>query len=811
MTNPLPAPDHEQRQSIEQQIAIEQVRLLYTQGRTGIIATLLIGAIVFGAMWFYAPTPFLLFWGLCLAGANLLRYLQIRAYQARDDSAQQHHVYWRRRYQLATALSAAIMGFSAPYFALVTPLPYHIFLMFLQGGMAGAALATLGAVMSVYLLYALLILVPLVITFLWMGDGIHITLGLLSSVFVLMQVYSARHINAAYLRSLRLAIENDVMASNLVRAKAHTDETNRNLQSEIRERRAAQAALSEEKERAQITLESIGDGVITTDTLHRIEYMNPAAERRTGWPLEEARGRRLTEILTLIDEETGDEVDVPLFHITGSEADRPHTGHALLLRRDRRRQYAVEFTVTAIRHRGGNIIGGVAVFHDFTELRSMSHQLAHQASHDALTGLINRREFEHRTEHTLSLARADGSEHALMFLDLDQFKIVNDTCGHLAGDELLRNISALLHSCVRSNDVLARLGGDEFGVLLESCPQVQAKDIAEKMRSIVHEFRFSWEERSFSVGVSIGLVMVTAESGSLTDLLSAADSACYIAKEHGRNRVHVYLPQDEVIGQRRGEMEWVHAMQAALAENRFELYGQALSALASPASEPEYVEVLLRMHDAQGNAVSPGLFIPAAERYQLMHDIDRWVVENALKLLADTPHTQGQETVYAINLSGMSLGEPDFTDFVITRLHASGLPATRLCFEITETAAISNFARAILFIRRLQALGCRFALDDFGSGVSSFAYLKTLPVDYLKIYGGFVKDMGDDPIDAAMVRTINEIGHITGRKTIAEWVENEAIMTRLRDMGVDYAQGYHIARPRPLRECIPAIHRQALP
>lgn len=448
------------------------------------------------------------------------------------------------------------------------------------------------------------------------------------------------------------------------------------------------------------------------------------------------------------------------------------------------------------------------VCRDVTEAHNLSQELSYQASHDSLTGLVNRRELENRLARVLETARAESSQHALCYLDLDQFKVINDTCGHVAGDELLRQLSEVLRTKVRRRDTLARLGGDEFGVLMEHCVLRQAQRVANTLRKCVEDFRFSWENKTFSVGVSIGLVPVTSDSESVAGALSAADTACYVAKDQGRNRVHVYHPEDMELARRHGEMQWVARINQALEEDRFCLSVQPIKPILDVATPPEaassglngegYYEVLLRMRDASGRMVPPGAFLPAAERYSLSVKLDRWVVEKIFSWLDEHPEQLDRLSMCSINLSGHSIADEDFLQFVISSLDGTNVPAEKLCFEITETAAITNLVSATRFITALKGWGCQFALDDFGSGLSSFAYLKQLAVDFLKIDGVFVKDVVDDPINLAMVKSINDIGKVMGKRTIAEFVENDEILVKLREVGVDYAQGYRIGRPQPL-------------
>jgi len=436
-----------------------------------------------------------------------------------------------------------------------------------------------------------------------------------------------------------------------------------------------------------------------------------------------------------------------------------------------------------------------AIF-DITESHDLSEQLAYYANHDVLTGLVNRREFEHRLNRVLETAREDQSQHALCYMDLDQFKVINDTSGHVAGDELLRQLASLLNRLVRRRDTLSRLGGDEFGILMEHCTLDQAKRVANKLRQTIEDFRFAWEDRIFSVGVSIGLVPITGTSVSSIEILKQADAACYAAKDTGRNRIHTYAADDTELARRYGEMQWVAQINQALDEDKFCLYAQPIKPILRHAYDSgAYYELLLRMQDRDGNMIPPGAFLPAAERYNLSPRIDRWVVDHAIRwMLSDAGKIESLSHC-SINLSGLSLGDDLFLSHVISKLRDTGIPPSKICFEITETAAIANLSSATMFIRTLKGLGCQFALDDFGSGLSSFAYLKTLPVDYLKIDGVFVKDIEKDPIDLAMVKSINDIGKVMGKKTIAEFVESAGVLSKLLEIGVDYAQGFFIGKP----------------
>jgi diguanylate cyclase (GGDEF)-like protein/PAS domain S-box-containing protein len=571
------------------------------------------------------------------------------------------------------------------------------------------------------------------------------------------------------------------------------------VETDITERKLYEEALFREKESAQITLQSIGDGVATTDEEGNVQYLNPVAEGLTGWKLDDAVGLSIDEIFRGFHEETCEPVENPVLVAMRRNRSIKSVRPTLLIRRDGNELY-IESTAAPIRDATGSVTGGALVFHDVTESRELNRRLSYAASHDILTELVNRTEFENRLARSLKSARAMETSYAVLYIDLDQFKIVNDACGHSAGDQLLKQIGALLKSKIRWRDTLARLGGDEFGVLLESCSMDEALRTAETLREVVSEFRFTWDERAFRLGASIGVVPITPATDDVAALLTAADSACAAAKDAGRNRVYSYQENDIDLMKRRKEMQWAARISNALEENRFELFRQTILPLQSGLDNGEHYELLLRMRDEQGKLVSPDLFIVAAERYGLTPSIDRWVISHALRWLVSEADERERLALCSINLSGQSLTDEKFLPFVIEQFQRSGIDGRLICFEITETAAIASYSQANRFIHALKEIGCRFALDDFGTGLSSFGYLKHFPVDFLKIDGSFVKEILHDPIDREMVRSINEIGHLTGKQTIAEFAENAEIITMLRGIGVDYAQGYGVAKPKQLRE-----------
>jgi diguanylate cyclase (GGDEF)-like protein/PAS domain S-box-containing protein len=569
---------------------------------------------------------------------------------------------------------------------------------------------------------------------------------------------------------------------------------------DVTERKKAETAVFQAKERAQVTLQSIGDAVITTDSEGRIDYMNPVAESLTGWENREAQAQLIGDVLIIVDEATREAGESPVMRCLREGRVLGLTEHTVLMNR-RGQELAIQDSAAPIRDRAGNLIGAVMVFHDVSKERRLHRALHYQATHDALTGLINRREFENRLTAAVENARQDaGSRHALLYLDLDQFKLVNDTCGHPAGDQLLKQITGVLQSRVRGGDTLARLGGDEFGILLQSCALDQALRIAESLRQAIRDFRFIWPDGALEVGVSIGIVEITGETPTVANVMSAADVACYSAKDLGRNRVQLYKPCD--VPERHREMHWVSKLARACDESRFELYYQPIVPIVATAheNEREHFELMLRLRDESGALVTPAEFIPAAERYNVMPSIDRWVVRQALDRVVHRAGSGIKPFTIAVNLSGTSLNDERFLEYLIGELGNCDLVPGAVCFEITETAAIANLSNVVHFMRELKTRGCHFALDDFGSGLSSFMYLKTLPVDYLKIDGQFVENVTRDRVDRSMVEAISQVGKTMGIRTIAERVESSEVLAELGRLGIGYAQGFYIAEPRSTKD-----------
>lgn len=564
------------------------------------------------------------------------------------------------------------------------------------------------------------------------------------------------------------------------------------------ELRAMRRQLVNQHARLHVTLQAIGEGVITTDAEGRVEYLNPIAEQLTGWSHAAARGRPSEVVFRLLDENTRLSVRNPVRRGLAAGVARQPLGRAILLSRACA-EHHVEATVSPIHDARGAPIGAVLVFRDMSEQYRLGREMEYRATHDTLTGIINRDEFDRRLNAILAEATESPVQHALMFIDLDQFKLVNDAVGHAAGDELLRQIVRVIKRSVRPTDVVARLGGDEFGVVFRHCSIESAQRIAETICRHIDQFRFQYGGQRFHVGASAGLVPVDDRWTTSAALRQAADSACYAAKAEGRNRVHTYLPADEIIEAHREDMQWARRLEQALDKDQFVLYWQRIMPLQMEKCGV-HAELLLRMVDDNGNLINPGAFLSVAERFHLAARIDRWVVRTVFRWMHAHRDELAHVGTVAINLSGLSIGDRDFHRFVAELLRDIPFDHHKVCFEITETAAIMNLAEASSFLDSMRVHGVRFALDDFGSGAASFSYLRNLDVDYLKIDGQFIRDLTSDRVNQATVRCIRDVANIAGQLTVAEFVESEAVERLLREIGIDYAQGYLRHRPAPLAE-----------
>jgi diguanylate cyclase (GGDEF)-like protein/PAS domain S-box-containing protein len=609
-------------------------------------------------------------------------------------------------------------------------------------------------------------------------------LGVFSWVFDKLVLKKLAHLNESVIR-----IGQSATTTSRINALSGNDEMNslaQGINSMLARLDDSQNALQFEKERAQVTLAGIADAVIATDNKGHVTYMNTAAERLSGLLCKDISGKSLQSTFKLMAEDESKLVDSAWLTDLASPLDE------VMFEREDGQKFVLTKSASPLYDEDMHLFSTVTVLHDVTMLRKLSKQISYQARHDQLTGLVNRYEFEHKLQEAIDDSTTEGSTHCLAYFDLDRFKIVNDTCGHNAGDLLLRQLSSQLKQKVRSTDTLARLGGDEFGLLLNGCNIDKAHQIIENLLQMVQEYRFTTQDKVFKIGASFGLTKISInQTLTLSELFSTVDSACYAAKAAGGNRIHVYSHNDDTVKLRTSQQNWVSRIQQALEKNQFVLYAQTIQSLSG--NHEEHCELLIRMRDNDGKLYPPVAFLPAAERYRLMPQIDRWVINEAMNIIARKG--DAFKTICAINLSGQSFSDERLLEYIITQIKHHGIDASRLCFEITETAVISSIDQARQFIRGLRALGCRFSLDDFGSGMSSFAYLKNLEVDFLKIDGMFVKSMLSNKMDRAMVESINNIGHVMGLKTIAEFAESPEIIKMLSEIGVDYAQGYGVAMP----------------
>jgi diguanylate cyclase (GGDEF)-like protein/PAS domain S-box-containing protein len=547
-----------------------------------------------------------------------------------------------------------------------------------------------------------------------------------------------------------------------------------------------------------LALDSLAEAIIATDAAGLITYINPAAERLTGSGAGAAIGKTLEDIVGFVDETDRRLLSDPVRQALTSGAPVNLSRRALLLSRANGSERSIELSASPIRNDAKELIGAVVLLHDVTELRGLARQMSYQATHDALTGLVNRREFEGRLEEAIESGHRGDGQHVLCYLDLDRFKVVNDTSGHLAGDSMLREVAKVLRDAVRDSDTVARLGGDEFGMLLIGCPLEKARQIADDVCRAVGDYRFVWKDKIFNIGVSIGLVEISRESGTLEELFAAADSACYVAKKQGSGRVAVYSARDEALARHTGEIQWLQKLQSALKDNRFQLYHQPIVPAYGQNGGGPAMEVFVRLQDEAGHEVPPSEFVRAAERYRLMSLVDRWVVQTTLAALGRGAIPIPANRSVAINVSGQTLGDVQFLEFVVECLDSTGVTPSQVCFEITETAVVANLDHARRFVGVLHGMGCQFALDDFGSGVGSFSNLKNLPMDYLKIDGSFMRNLARDSVNQAMVTAMIKLARTLNFKVIAEQVEDEAGLEAARRMGVDYIQGYAVGRPQLL-------------
>lgn len=788
-------------QGDEQIIIGRQAELLYQQTPYANFAIIFTAVALYWLFIDHVSADILKLWSVTICSVAVLRVGLW--YYHRKQKWVASAATWIRRHVWLTLLMGITWSGTSVFYFLIDDIQINTLFYVLICGVTTAGVPVLAAWFPAYLAYTLpQVLVLLGVTFhkgytepSTQALSYFLMIALLSYYAMLLSLARRSFKNIA--SELKLKNKNDALVSRL----NHEVDQRENL---IAERTLELTSVNEQLKDSQahmLTLssavEASPNGIMITDANGIIQYVNPRCEQITGYLSAEVIGK--TPQIFRSDKDSG-----RLFGDMWASirAGREWSGE-LQNRRKNGELYWIKEYVAPIRNNDDKITHFVAIQEDITEARVLANELSYQATHDKLTGLINRSEFEHRLVELVKQARTHGSTHAMCFIDLDQFKVINDTCGHVAGDELLRQLGHLLIGTVRKSDTLARLGGDEFAILMAHCDQKQAEKIADDVRERIEQFQFVWESRVFTVGASIGVTSIHRQTTDMTEVLKHADTACYAAKNSGRNRVYLYQDDDKHLVKQQGELHWVNEIKQALTEDRFELFVQPIVSVRT--GKPAIYEVLLRLRSEQGDLTPPSAFLPSAERYNLSDKVDRWVLDKALSWLdrhiEALPHLQQ----LAINLSGASLGNDDVLQFISDKLRQVSFPASKIKFEITETAAIGNLRDATRFIRAMAELGCEFALDDFGSGLSSFGYLKQLPVQGIKIDGMFVKDMADDPLDFEMVKSINDIGHVMGLQTIAEFVESETVWQQLQAIGVDFGQGYYLGRPVPIDAI---VHRQ---
>jgi len=797
------------------ELLAEQIKLLYQQAPKALIVSLIIAAALTFVFWNLVAKIWLVSWLAAVYLLTFARFLLVKSYFRKKPAITESPV-WGRRFLIGTLLSGILWGIAGSILFVSGSAMHQLFLAYLLGGMVAGAMATLSSYKWAFSAFSIPVVLPFTYQVITHESDIHLILALTYLLFVFAMGSISHRLHHTVSDSLKFRFENFDLLKRLIQAKDRQNAINRVLQAQIAEKDRSQKTLQtvkeqleqrvmertealalandilhQEKELFQVTLAGIGDAVITTDSSGKITYLNPVAEIFTGWHNQDANGAPLQQVFNILDTATRKPVKDPLDgHLNKSGNIKDHR-ECLLIRKDKQ-EWIIDYSVAPIQNEQEHVIGTVITFRDVTEQRKITQKLTYQATHDSLTGLLNRKEFETRLSKILATTRKNDT-HTLLYLDLDQFKIINDSCGHSAGDELLRQVTVLFQSKLRTRDTLARLGGDEFGIILEHCPQNEAVQVAQTLRELVQNYRYHYQNKTFTIGVSIGLFPITHANEGLAHALNAADSACYEAKDQGRNRVHVYQAADKQ--QKSGEMQWLPRIQQAIADQRLYLYFQPIRAISGKNGLEEHGEILLRLKDEHGQMIMPGAFLPSAERHDQMLMIDRWVIQQLFKLLKAHPR-QPSNAVYTINLSAQALGNTDFLNFAVDSIRASKINPANICFEITEHIALADLKHIMHFISTLKELGCRISIDNFGSGVSSFGYLKNFPLDYLKIDGRLIKDMATDPVDHAMVESINRIGHVMRLKTIAGWVENAQTLQLLENMGIDYAQGFWLAEPQ---------------
>jgi|GEM_PF-2770565 len=820
----------------------DRVNLLYDQAPVGQITNLVISLLVVLLLWADVPKEILSTWYGAILLVVGIRYVLYSLYRKSADKVTD--TAWRNLYLGGTVMAGLTWGLGGIYLFPPDSVIHQLLLTTIIGGMAAGSTSVLIADRWVLTSFLLTSVVPYSVFLLGETGGHYVYLGLGGMFYAMVLLYTSNNTYKSMMQSVALRLHNNELLQQMTESHASLKQNNERLMDEILERKHAQSELrrladkldqrveertaelvrvneslseqikrreaiesilQDQKDQIELVLYSIAEGIIETDAEGRIQYLNQSAEKFLRCRAKEAKLRLWQEFVSVVDETSGRVLEDRIRESVESARSVEYPANAILLNRCNQ-SMAVAIMVSPKIDLQGIVRGTVIVIRDVGEARELRKKLSYYATHDSLTGLMNRREFENQLVKVINNSRQKAGQQSLLYVDLDQFKIVNDSCGHSAGDELLKQLTTILREKMRDTDALARLGGDEFGILLRRCPLRRAVKIARTIVDLVKNFSFVWQSSVFELGVSIGVVEINARSVDLNQVLSAADIACYRAKERGRGRFHVYIEQDQMHRGRQRQLGWVSRLKHAMDENRFVLYSQPIVPVMLQ-QQPNHFEILLRMVDEEGKTVLPGSFLVAAERYHVMDVIDRWVMA---KIIEDYPSVCKSIGVpgalLSINISGESLGNRSIQSYLIDALKQVHY-ADRICIEIAEVSAISNLVETLQFCRKLKSAGCQIALDDFGSCMSSFSYLKQLPVDFLKITGAFIRTMAKDDVDRATVDSIIRLGRVMHIKTIAENVENTATVSQLKTIDVDFIQGYAVARPKPVNlQSAPQLH-----
>jgi diguanylate cyclase (GGDEF)-like protein/PAS domain S-box-containing protein len=763
-------------EELNERVRLEQVALLYRNSNVGFAVSIAAGALLVVTLRSHISIDRLMLWYGLLLLVTLARYSLTQRYQ--DRAVEPCHAReWEGLFLLGTAATGLVWGMSIIILFPDQSVAHQFFIALVLAGMVGGSMAVYSARKTVYMAFAFTILIPVILRFLYEGDEVHTMLAFMVIVYLTGMTVTAN--NTEQVIRLALALRFD----------------NQDLSEQITQRKRTETALRNSEQRFKDFTESAADFFWELDGQFCVTDISERFHQITGLSHPQVIGRTFKEILTRHCKDCEGLVEI----IRLLEAKLDIDEIELTWRISESNRHNLLLSAKPILDENGVFQGYRGVGRDVTNERQITQLMHHQARHDALTGLVNRREFIRRLENALVHSKRDGTPCVLCYIDLDQFKIVNDTLGHTAGDELLKELSGLFYGRLRTRDTLSRVGGDEFALLLESCHLDDGIRVAETLLAVLAGFRFHWETHEFQIGASIGLVPISAETDTALQVLAQADLACYTAKDLGRNRIHVYHNGDVELSRLESQMALVSSLQLALKKDQFQLYQQPICAVSD--GRVEHYELLLRLKESPGKILSPRSFIPAAERYGMMKEVDRWVIQHVLSFYAQRIDKTA-DLAFSINLSGNSLNDESLLPWIHQQLERYQVPPDRICFEVTETAAIRNLDQAKQLIEELKTKGCRFALDDFGSGLSSFAYIKYLPVDYLKIDGSFSADLKQDPTANAIISAINEMGHVLGMMTVAEHVEDNDTLELMRQIGVDYVQGYALAKPTPLFESV---------